>query len=1166
MIKKILKVVLIVLVLAALAALDLWLIWKKGWPLWVAGAIFAGIIGLFVGFVFLKKYLLRRREKKFVERVVQLDESTIKGAPLHERQQLQDLQDHWKDSLALLKRSSLKKRGNPLYALPWFVVIGESGSGKTTAIRSSRLESPVAYPERAATISATINCDWWFFENSIVLDTAGRYTIPLDEIPDREEWEKFLTLLAKYRRREPVNGVIATIAADKLQSADRSALREDGQNIRKRIDQLMRVVGARFPVYILVTKMDRVYGFNDAFRDLAPEDAGQAMGYLNRDSKGHWDILLDDTFESVSERIDDIALRVVRGKGPMMPGTIVFREEFLRLKPGLAEFMKTVFGDNPYQETPLLRGIFFSSGRQDGVPSSEFLEAAGFVPDHPKAAPAIEKGMFLRDIFARILPGDRSLYTHTHDFLRWRRITRSLGFTSWLFLWVALIGLLTFSFLHSMTTLNNFMDVFRTLPALPGDTATDLLTIEKFRIEIEELEQSNSRWLLPSFGLSATHDAERRAKDYYITFVNKGFLWGFDKGLSGKLDGVNADTDSDSIAIYADYLVMRTGVLNGLLDKGKLPDVKGFGQAAAAAIDLHYSTLPYEASQIFGNVYRDYLSWHNNRAELVRSRELLQAGLVALVARHGSLEWLVHKSIPDAPDIRLTDFWGSAEVGEHDDTVVVPGSYTKLGQKHVSDFIKQLEGVLKTGTPVAKLVPSFWKWYQEEYYKAWYDFADNFHKGADAYQTETARRNMASLMTTDHNPYWKLISRLNEESIQSDAKTKPPKWTKLPTELLNVAKLSAVGDDQTKKDQGLASRIGQGFKKVESSTEQHVAKLDPAMKKIADQRPSRAKTYAEYAKALTQTAPIASSGDTAMRMVSDLFSGQAALAEDKSPFNQAYTQYLALQNMMKEDDYGDADFIWSLLGGPLDYLVAYGIGKTSCSLQDRWEGDVMGKMDGVPKEKVLKSLFDKTDGVVIKYRDGTAKPFLVQAKLGYAPRKAYENTMFERSVPFKPEFLKFLNAVPSAPVEFQSDHTVSIQTVPIEVNVDAKVKPLGNQLSLQCSDGTAILKNYNYPDSRSFVWSPEKCGDTIVKIMFPDFALTRIYKGRTGFATFLSDFASGSRSYKATDFPESKAALAGAGVKWIRIRYKIDNAQPVIAGLKKSSKKAPGVVADCTLK
>jgi type VI secretion system protein ImpL len=1166
MIKKILKIVFIVLVLAALAALDAWLVWKKGWPPWVGAAIFAGVIGLFVGFIFLKKYLLRRREKKFVQRVVQLDESAIRGAPLHERQQLQDLQEHWKESLSLLKRSSLKKHGNPLYALPWFLVIGESGSGKTTAIRNSRLESPVAYPDRAATISATINCDWWFFENSIVLDTAGRYTIPLDEIPDREEWEKFLTLLAKYRRREPVNGIIATIPADKLLGSDKGVLREDGQNIRKRIDQLMRVVGARFPVYILVTKMDRVYGFNDTFEDLPQEDAGQAMGYVNRNTRAHWDALLEEAFESVSERISDASLLAIRGSGPLKPGTIVFREEFLRLKTGMTEFLKAVFGDNPYQETPFLRGIFFSSGRQDGTPSSEFLDAAGFVPAS-KGVPAFDKGIFLADIFARVLPGDRSLYTHTHDFLRWRRITRSLGFTSWLFIWLALIGLLTFTFLHNVNTLNDFMDVFRSLPALPGDPGPNLLTIEKFRIEIEELERNNSRWLLPGFGLTAAQSAERRAKDHYVTLVNKGFLRSFDKNLSDKLDRVSTETDPDEVAIYAGYAVTRTALENGLLDKGKLPDVKDFGQAAAAAIDLYYSTLPYQASQVFGNVYRDYLLWHNNRAELLRNRELLQVSLVTLVTRHRNLEWLVRKSIPDAPDVTLADFWGNPEVGEHDDTVLIPGAYTTAGQEHIAAFIGHLEGVLKKDNPIANMVPSFWKWYQDEYYKAWYDFADNFHKGSAAFQTETAQRNMAVLMTTDQSPYWKLLARMDDELIQSDTTTKPPKWASLPAELVAMAQLAVAAEaTKTKKDQGLVSKIGAGLKKARTTAETEISRLDPGAKKAAEQRPSRAKVYAEYVKALGQTAPIALSGDTAMRMVSELFAGQAALAEDKSPFNQAYTQYLALKNMMKEDNYGDSDFLWALVGGPLNYLVDYGVAKTSCSLQGRWEGDVIAKMDGVPKEKVLNSLFDKTDGVVIKYREGAAKPFLVQAKLGYSPRKAYENTVFQRSIPFKAEFLKFLNAVPSAPVEFQSDHTVPIQTVPIEVNADAAVKPLGNVLSLQCSDGAAILKNYNYPDSRSFVWSPEKCGDTILKILFPDFALTKIYKGKTGFATFLSDFASGGKSFKAADFPENKTGLSKAGVKWIKIRYKIDNAQPVVTGLTKSSKKAPAVVADCTFR
>ncbi len=303
-----------------------------------------------------------------------------------------------------------------------------------------------------------------------------------------------------------------------------------------------------------------------------------------------------------------------------------------------------------------------------------------------------------------------------------------------------------------------------------------------------------------------------------------------------------------------------------------------------------------------------------------------------------------------------------------------------------------------------------------------------------------------------------------------------------------------------------------------------------------------------------------------MRLVSDLFSGQAALAEDKSPFNQAYTQYLSLENMLKEDDYGNAEIVWSLVGGPLKHLIDYGIGKASCSLQDKWEGDVMSKMEGVPKEKALKALFDKTDGVVVKYREGTAKPFLVEAKLGYAPRIAYQNTIFQYSVPFKPDFLKFLNAVPNQPVEFQSDHLVAIATVPIEVNPDAAIKPTGNLLSLQCSDTTAILKNYNYPDSKSFLWSPEKCGDTVLKMTFPDFHLTKIYKGRTAFAVFLTEFASGAKTFKPSDFPENKASLAKAGIKWIKIRYKIDNAQPVITGLNKSSRKAPSVATECTLK
>ena len=101
-------------------------------------------------------------------------------------------------------------------------------SGKTTAIQSARLSSPFFEVNQISGISGTRNCDWWFFEQAIVIDTAGRYTIRIDEERDKEEWQRFLTLLAKYRQREPLNGLIVSVAADKILETDPEALMQDG--------------------------------------------------------------------------------------------------------------------------------------------------------------------------------------------------------------------------------------------------------------------------------------------------------------------------------------------------------------------------------------------------------------------------------------------------------------------------------------------------------------------------------------------------------------------------------------------------------------------------------------------------------------------------------------------------------------------------------------------------------------------------------------------------------------------------------------------------------------------------------------------------------------------------------------------------------------------------
>ena len=368
------KIFLYLLVIGFLAVVIFWFVLRQLWPWWVGLAILFGLLGLWLGFLFLKKYFFRRREKRFVRQIITQDDSAIAGAPVYERQKLKDLQTRWQESITLLKRSYLRKRGNPLYVLPWYLVIGESGAGKTTAVKGSRLTSPLTEAAGTPGISSTRNCDWWFFEEAIILDTAGRYAIPVDEGQDREEWEKFLTLLVKYRKKEPINGLVVVVSADKVMDADYDVLIGDGQSIRKRIDALMRVLGARFPIYLLVTKTDLIAGMTD-FSSLLPEGTlNQAMGHLNESLTNDCEKFLEEAIQVVSARLKNIRLELINMNGIIRPGALIFPDEFDRLQPGLHSFVEGAFVESTYQETPLLRGIFFSSGRQGDTPHSAFFQ------------------------------------------------------------------------------------------------------------------------------------------------------------------------------------------------------------------------------------------------------------------------------------------------------------------------------------------------------------------------------------------------------------------------------------------------------------------------------------------------------------------------------------------------------------------------------------------------------------------------------------------------------------------------------------------------------------------------------------------------------------------------------------------------------------------------
>jgi len=137
-----------------------------------------------------------------------------------ETEEVKLLRSRFNDALAILRRarfgsgarglSGLFSRRRYLYELPWYVIIGAPGAGKTTALLNSGLDFPLAKSLGKGAVKGvggTRNCDWWFTNQAVLIDTAGRYTThDSDAESDRAEWRGFMGLLKKSRSLQPING------------------------------------------------------------------------------------------------------------------------------------------------------------------------------------------------------------------------------------------------------------------------------------------------------------------------------------------------------------------------------------------------------------------------------------------------------------------------------------------------------------------------------------------------------------------------------------------------------------------------------------------------------------------------------------------------------------------------------------------------------------------------------------------------------------------------------------------------------------------------------------------------------------------------------------------------------------------------------------------------
>ncbi len=657
------------------------------------------------------------------------------------------------------------------------------------------------------------------------------------------------------------------------------------------------------------------------------------------------------------------------------------------------------------------------------------------------------------------------------------------------------------------------------------------------------LEKASKRWWLPSFGLTRLQEALARHREAFTAEMQGAVLPGVLNSISGALAAEPAGKSAGDFPYDA---LQRALWLKECLDKRQKDDSDYAPFPVVQGTDGSLTTQGHILwNTDFASLYLDYLHFATDDQlrrldqELAWRTQTLTGGDQETVFNR--LVELVNARTPQW-DVPLSRFWPNVPRGSKR-FASVPPAYTAQGYAEIAGGLERMDA--DTGAPSFR-DSAWWKMYLERYASVWADFV---MKSDDAWRkaerVEELRRTNAGAGGRQ-SPQMKLLAEMAVQLGPLKQEKNLPAWGE---EIFLIDAVSRIAEAS----QAAKEKDRKGVLELAWSS-RDLPKDEIATLKELFATPARAKDLAQavecwgrYEGALAELGATALNPDGALELASIEFGGKdygdpKATAPTKA--SDAMTElFQALGTPGSADAVKGRAGVAStpgrqLLLGRIQLGCQTAAYTAAIQLQAAWDSQVLPQADILP-EHASPELFFGKDGIVAKFAEGPAKPFL-QREVGSFKARTKNGVAF----PFTKSFLSCLQKGQEAgakPPKEKYETTVSTRTA--DVNPESAERLQFYELTLSCKGGSQTVRNSNYPADAAFSYEPANCHGVDLHISFPTLDLAYQY---SDFNAFLEAFRAGEHKFTAADFPAQKESFERLRLDWMLLRVLVDQSDDIL--------------------